>query len=174
MQRYVEVINSSKEFESPTLQVHRGRLPVDVCQALHQQILSQPERKVIYTLGRDPKIPDTITAAVPHIPYARTGNTVITKKYNPMEDSGAFTMHRDPTQYADHPLILCTLGGRAILSVADVDQRIVQIECTPNTIVVAHNNPLHAVTPPLDGEIRTFMFIGADLTQGQVAPTSRT
>lgn len=105
--------------------------------------------------------------ALCYVPFLGKGNTVITKRYEPTGDSGAFEVHRDPEEFADNPLVLCTLGGRAILSVISDDRRLIEVECVPNTVVVAHGNPMHTVTPPLDGEVRAFMFSGTDVEQPQ-------
>lgn len=135
-----------------------------VCQALHRHILGQPDRKVVHRLTSSNKdVPEQVARALLYIPFAY-GNTIITKRYKHNEQSGAFDVHRDPEEFASGPLVLCTLGGRALLSVIFDDRRLVEVDCVPNTVVVALNNPMHCVSDPLDEETRTFMFIGSDST----------
>ena len=151
------------ELETPKLQVYRGWFPADVCTALHGYILTQTDRKMEHPLD-DPtyQVPTPITDALPFVPFLSGGNVAVTKRHEHTEGSGAFTLHRDPARFNGRPLALCTLGGRAVLSVTSDERDMIEIDCTSNTVVVAHDNPMHVVTPPVDEEVRTFMFVGSD------------
>jgi hypothetical protein len=161
MRRYA--ISPGQNLELPKLQVYRGFFPSVVLAALHNHILAQPERKIMYQLTDSSRqVPVAIGDALSYGPLS-DANTIITKRYSPSEDSEAFGLHRDPDKYAGSPIVLSSLGGQAMLSVVH-DGCMYDIDCVPNTVVVTHDNPLHAVSPPLDSQIRTFMFAGTDST----------
>lgn len=166
MWRSVERIKPAQRLELVHLQVHRNAFPADVLHALHLYILGQPNRKIVHRLT-DPNsdVPAAVNNSLLCVPFLGRGNTVITKRYEPSSGSEAFVVHRDPEQYDGHPIVLCTLGGRAILSVITDDRYLIEIDCVPGTAVVAHNNPMHTVTPPIGNETRTFMFSGTDAAQ---------
>lgn len=178
--RSVDRIPAGQGLELIDLQVYRGLFPADVCRGLHEHILSQPSRKIThYPDAPTSSVPTQITRALSCLPFLGKGNTVITKRYESAEGSDAFMVHRDPEKFACDPLVLCSLGGPPVtLSVIFDDRRLIEVECTPNTAVVAHNNPMHAVTPP--NGVRTFMFSGTDashpnlLSQWDAFLTSRT
>lgn len=169
MPKNIETISPSEKLEIPGLTVYRDHFPADVCRALHEGILRQRDRKMLHSLiGSDAALPKPIQGALPFI--EPLGNTIITKRYDVDETSGAFEWHCDPPQYAGNPLVLSTLGGRAILSVQPEGYPQFDIDCVENTVVITEGNPPHSISPPLDGKHRTFMFVGNDNTVKPVAP----
>jgi hypothetical protein len=166
-------------------------------EALHDYVLNgQEERKVLHhwqVPGRPEGLPEPVQRVLQFGDLAKPlFNSALTKRYLPEDrrQSGSFRWHRDPEHYRSGDLSgatlkFVTLGGYAIFFAKrdEADMMPVAVACRPNTIIAAHEDPLHHVTPPMnmgafdrfcetseldderDGvgaEPRTLLFVGID------------
>jgi hypothetical protein len=170
MPSVVSRLNADMSLEIPEVQVHRDPFPSELCSDLHRLIMGQDGRKARYVFTSDKTVPDEITRARLYVPFMR-GNVAITKRYDPTNDpSEAFVWHRDPEEFGQRPIVLCTLGGYALLTLRleRDEERLLEIECRPNTAVVVHDNLTHMVSPPLHGKARTFLFNGESSSEPHI------
>lgn len=134
----------------------------DLYRELILHAASQEERKIEYSIdhGSTEIFPEPLDRAHDHAREVvqNTLNTIITKIYREGEMSDAFEYHQDPREYSG-ALVLCTLGGLALISVADVGiRKIIKIRSGPNTALVLPGPSPHKVKNI--SKTRHFMFMG--------------
>ena len=127
------------------------------------KVLPTTVRKVRWDdLDDNPKAPNAIiemkNLLLEKFPYLKL-NTSILKRYSQGEESGAYSLHRDPEEFMKAPLVYITLSGEAVFSLT-FDQKLISVRCRKGTVIILKDPTInHVVTPP-GGAQRMFLFFG--------------
>jgi hypothetical protein len=149
------------------IRIYQNVFPLDLLCDMAHVAMSQPDRKTVYDACLDGPFPESFHQAAQILVDSGVTpaiNTLIVKRYEDGEPSAAFDFHRDPEEYEDQ-LVLCSLGGFAILDVIDINiGGPLGIQCRANTVVTLPaygTQKLHKISPPnLEYGVRPFAFFG--------------
>lgn len=142
------------------IQLRSNFLPQDIVEELTTLMHVSQERKIIYELDTFPQPVIQTVEMITSFMNVPQLNKAILKRYVPGEPSGAFDFHTDPPEYKGN-LYLCSLTGRATLTISTPDFGILELDCKPNSFIALPVHILHKVSPP-DPQygVRTLLFLG--------------